>query len=354
MDERNRRPETGRESRPTLKTIAFMTGLGVTTVSRALKDAPDIGEETRRRVQLVARQIGYRPNRAGVRLRTGKTNVISLILNTEEQIMSFVSDMIYGISETLAETPYHLIVTPYSSNHDPMDPVRYVVETGSADGIIISRTEPDDPRVHYMHARGFPFATHGRTEAGIVHAYHDFDNYVFAREAVRRLGELGRRRLALLPPPASLTYYRHTSDGFSDGLMEIGATAYALGGITIDHSIERIRQGIVEIMSRDIRPDGFVSGAGGATFGLVAGIEQAGLRLGRDVDVVSKQSSDLLQWFRPELHVVNEDFRLAGRDLAAAVLRRIEGEDPACLQTLALPRCIVSGVGGEVIPIRQV
>src|SRR4249919_262840 len=86
-------------SRPTLKTIAFMTGLGVTTVSRALKDAPEIGEATRRRVQLVAQQVGYRPNRAGVRLRTGKTNVISLVLNTEEQIMGFVSDIIYGISE---------------------------------------------------------------------------------------------------------------------------------------------------------------------------------------------------------------------------------------------------------------
>ena len=43
--------------RPTLKTIAFMTGLGVTTVSRALKDAPEIGEETRRRVQLVSRVV---------------------------------------------------------------------------------------------------------------------------------------------------------------------------------------------------------------------------------------------------------------------------------------------------------
>ena len=156
--------------RPTLKTIAFMTGLGVTTVSRALKDAPEIGEETRRRVQLVARQVGYRPNRAGVRLRTGKTNVISLVLNTEEQIGGFVSDMIYGISEHLAQTPYHLIVTPYSRNNDPLEPVRYVVETGSADGIIISRTEPDDTRVRYMLDHGFPFATHGRTEMGIEHA----------------------------------------------------------------------------------------------------------------------------------------------------------------------------------------
>ena len=49
--------------------IAFMTGLGITTVSRALKDAPDISNETKERVRLVARQIGYQPNRAGVRLR---------------------------------------------------------------------------------------------------------------------------------------------------------------------------------------------------------------------------------------------------------------------------------------------
>lgn len=68
-----------------------MTGLGVTTVSRALKDAPEIGPETRKRVQLIARQIGYRPNRAGVRLRTGKTNVIALVLNTQDEIMGFTS-----------------------------------------------------------------------------------------------------------------------------------------------------------------------------------------------------------------------------------------------------------------------
>jgi LacI family transcriptional regulator len=251
-------------ARPTLKTIAFMTGLGVTTVSRALKDAPDIGEETRRRVQLVARQVGYRPNRAGVRLRTGKTNVISLVLNTDEQIMSFVSDIIYGISETLADTPYHLIVTPYSIRNDPLAPVRYVVETASADGIIISRTEPDDARVHYMHERGFPFATHGRTETGIEHPFHDFDNALFARQAVERLAGLGRRRLALLGPPANLTYHRHMGDGFADAVAEAGLASHPLRALSIDRPFDEIREGIAAIMRGSTRPDGFVCGAGGA------------------------------------------------------------------------------------------
>ena len=331
---------TSGASRPTLKTIAFMTGLGVTTVSRALKDAPDIGEETKKRVRLVARQVGYRPNRAGVRLRTGKTNVISLVLDTDQQIMSFVSDIIYGISGVIADTPYHLIVTPYSRSRDPLEPVRYVVETGSADGVIISRTEPNDARARYLLDHGMPFATHGRTDMGLLHPYHDFDNHAFASIAVRRLAELGRRRLALLAPPSGLSYHGHTVNGFVDAVNEVGATEVPFNSVSIDHSIERIRSRTAQIMRRDDRPDGFVSSAAAATLAVVAGIEDAGFRLGRDVDVVSKQSSDLLKLFRPELLVVNEDFRLAGAELARSVLGWIGGAAPGSLQTLAVPKAV--------------
>jgi LacI family transcriptional regulator len=328
--------------RPTLKTIAFMTGLGVTTVSRALKDAPDIGEETRKRVQLVARQVGYRPNRAGVRLRTGKTNVISLVLNTEEQVGGFMSDLIYGISEHLAQTPYHLIVTPYSRVNDPLEPVRYVVETGSADGIIISRTEPRDARVRYMTERGFPFATHGRTDMGIEHPFHDFDNRAYAVAAVRQLAKLGRKRLALLPPPPNLSYHHHMRDGFLGALDECGLTEVPFTGATVDHSIDEIRARTVELMRRANRPDGIVSGSGQATFALVAAIEDAGLTVGEDVDIVSKQSSRLLHLLRPTLYVVNESVRLAGRELARSVLGAIEGKGAQSLQSLSVPSTVES------------
>ncbi|MBZ9741545.1 MULTISPECIES: LacI family transcriptional regulator [unclassified Mesorhizobium] len=333
--------------RPTLKTLAFMTGLGVTTVSRALKDAPEIGAETRRRVQLVAKQIGYRPNRAGVRLRTGKTNVISLVLNTEHEIMSFVSDIIYGVTEVIADTPYHLIVTPYSRSQDPLDPVRYLVETGSADGVIISRTQPNDPRARYMLERGIPFATHGRTDMGLVHPYHDFDNYAFAAEAVRHLAGMGRRRLALVTPPVGLSYYRHTVDGFADALSEAGASEVPFNIVSIDHSMEQIRTRTAQLMRRDIRPDGIISSAAAATLAIVAGIEDAGLKLGHDVDVVSKQSSDLLHLFRHELLVVNEDFRLAGSELARSVLGWIGGAAPGSLQSLSEPKGVVAYRGSD-------
>lgn len=338
QDGKGQAPAARDGAQPTLKTIAFMTGLGVTTVSRALKDAPDISQDTRRRVQMVARQIGYRPNRAGVRLRTGKTNVISLVLDTDEQLMGFVSDIISGISGHLAATPYHLIVTPYSRKSDPMDPIRYVVETHSADGIIFSRTEPDDPRVRYLAERNFPFATHGRTAMDVAHAYHDFDNEAFARLAVARLAELDRKRIALLLPPSNLTYHHHMLNGFRQGLAEAGATEIPFTNANIDQSIEAIRNAARSLAQRSPRPDGFICASAASALALVAGVEEAGLVIGGDFDVVSKQSANILPLFRREILVVNEDFRKAGGELARAVLALIGGAPAETLGSLHIPR----------------
>lgn len=324
---------------PTLKTIAFMTGLGLTTVSKALKDAPDISERTKERVRLVARQIGYRPNRAGVRLRTGKTNVISLILNTEEEIMGLTSHIIHGISDVLAETQYHLIVTPYSHRVDPMTPVRYVVETGSADGVILSRTEPDDPRVRYLTENRMPFVTHGRTDMGITHAYHDFDNEQFGLDAVGILARRGCATASLLGPPQNLNYAHHMSNGFVAGILRHGMEMIAFEQANVDDSVAEIADATARLMASSNPPDGIVCASAGAAIGAAAGIERTGRVIGTDVEVVSKQSSvDLLKWFRPAIHVIDEDFREAGAGLARKVIDRIAGVPASQLQTVVYER----------------
>ena len=322
--------------RPTLKTIAFMTGLGVTTVSRALKDAPDIGAETKERVRMVARQLGYQPNRAGVRLRTGKTNVIALVLSIDEEIMGFSSQMVFGISEVLTGTPYHIVVTPHSHSKDPMLPVRYILETGSADGVIISRIEPDDPRVRLLVEHNMPFATHGRTDTGLSHPFHDFDNEAFAHQAVEKLVGRGRKRIAILQPPSKLTYYTHTRIGFQTGLHDYGAEEVPLR-VTIDNPLEEIRNAVEVMMRAPNAPDGIVCSAGSAAIAVNAGIEAAGKRLGQDVDMVSKESAPILNWIRPEIITAYEDVRHAGREMAKAVIARIDGIEPELLQSISQP-----------------
>ena len=324
------------DRRPTLKTIAFMTGLGVSTVSQALKDGPDISKATKKRVQLIAKQIGYRPNRAGVRLRTGKTNVIALVLNTKEESMGLVSEMVYGISDALSGTSYHLVVTPYSLS-DPMEPIRYIVETGSADGVIISRTQPDDPRVSYLLEHGMPFATHGRTSMGAIHPYHDFDNHAFAHEAVKILDGRGRKNIALLGPPSNLLFHKHTRSGFEAGLRAFGLREFWLGNIDIDTELGEIIERGRTLSREEAKPDGIICSAASAALAIGAGLTESGLRIGRDVDLVTKESSQLLSLLRPEIIYINENFRTAGHSLARSVMAWIDGADPADFQFLVRP-----------------
>ena len=321
--------------RPTLKTIAFLTGLGVTTVSRALKDADDIGADTKERVRLVAKQLGYRPNRAGVRLRTGKTNVIALVLGMDAEIMSMTGQMVYGINETLADTQYHLVLTPHMHSTDPMSPVRYIVETGSADGIIISRTEPDDARVRFLIEHGIPFATHGRTDMGIHHPFHDFDNEFFAYNAVSKLVAKGRRKIALLPPPEHLMYGQHSRAGFQRGLKDFGPAHAQVLPITTEDNTMVQKQAVEALMRSADAPDGLICCSGSSAIAAAAGIDAAGSRIGVDIDMATKEAANVLKWFHPEIMSMNENFALAGRELARAVMSSIGGADAQTLQSIS-------------------
>ena len=323
--------------RPTLKTIAFMTGLGVTTVSRALKDAPDISQETKERVRLVATQIGYHPNRAGVRLRTGKTNVISLILNIDEELMGLTSHIVYGISEVLASTNYHLIVTPYSRDRDPMTPVRYILDSGSADGVILSSMEPEDPRVKLLLERNLPFATHGRTELGIPHPFHDFDNEAYAYDAVRRLAGRGRGHIAILEPLPRFTFFHHMHAGYLAGLRDFGCERVPFREATVHDPLQVVYDAAMNLLRDHPETDGIICGSSSGAVAISSAIAATGRQVGRDIDLVSKQPADLLRFIRPEVMTVDEDIRLAGRELAKAVLGRIEGIAPEQLQSICMP-----------------
>lgn len=333
-----------RSKKPTLKTIATALGLGVTTVSRALRDDEKIAAATRKSVQDMARELCYHPSRAGLRLRTGKTNVLSLVLDTEEQIGSFLSEMIFGITEGLEGTPYHLIVTPYSKHSDPLAPIRQLVETEAVDGIIISRIELEDTRVKYMIEHGMPFATHGRTQMGVDHPYFDFDNHAFAKIAVERLAGLGRSRLTLLAPPAGLSFHDHMRQGFEAAMAEHGLEEVRFQGISNDSSIEQIRRAVRNLMRQSPAPDGLinssggVSGTGGAILAIQAGLSDAGAVIGRDIDIVTKQLFANLPVFGDAFYVVHEDVRETGRGLANALLGSIEGKPVSELQTLFIPK----------------
>jgi len=326
---------TSQPAKPTLKTISQLSGLAVPTVSRALNDAPDIGRDTKILVRKIANEIGYVPNRAGVRLRTGRTNVISLVMSTDHN--NHTGRLIASVAGGLRDTPYHLIVTPFFLDEDPLQSVRYIVETGSADAIILNQISPQDPRVDFLMKRNFPFATHGRSDWSEKHAFYDYDNEAYGQVASDTLLARGRKHIALLGPPLEHSYARHMRKGITEATQRNAQTMHVIDTVTSDTPSEDIVPYLLAFLNAHPEIDAIISASTNAATAAVAAAEATGRQLGVDIDIYTKEASPFLTLLRPELLACSEDVGEAGAFLARAAIHAIRNPDAAPLQDLEIP-----------------
>jgi LacI family transcriptional regulator len=314
-----------------------MTGLAITTISRALNNAPELSRETRERVQKIAAEIGYVPDRTALRLKTGRTHVISLILDPHDEIINFSQSLVSGISAALGGTPYHLVITPSFRGASPLDPINYVLRNRMADGVIFSRTEPGDARVKLLLDSNFPFVTHGRTDLGAAHPYVDYDNFAFSYAAAMRLHSKGRRHLSMISVNPRFTFGRHLRDGLIKAANETGISYELETGVTLDDNPEDIRVATMRRIAQGKAPDGYICPGDAVALAVIAGIVDSGRQVGRDADIVTKQMSGIFSLVRPKVDVISEDIALAGRQLGELLLKRIAGQPLDSLQILQLP-----------------
>lgn len=323
--------------RATLRTISELTGLSQSTVSLSLRGGTALKEETRRKVEEAAKAVGYVPDRAGVRLRTGKTNVVALVLDGGEDSIDFARQMIQGIGHAIKDTQYHLTVIPEFVRAHSVDTVRYVLDNRAADGVIITHTAPRDRRVQLLIDAGFPFVSHGRTEFFTPHAYHDFHAEAFASVAVERLAAKGCKRVLLLVGDDRTTNHHNIVTAFHQATARLGITGTVLDSAVARGQPDEIRQRGQDIARQPDRPDGIVCDSELRTIALIGGLQDGGLQLGRDIELIYKQTSDILPTLFPKLDSIVEDVFTAGQEATRLLLRRIDGEAPETLQTLFEP-----------------
>lgn len=323
--------------KPTLKTIAQMTGLAVTTISRALNNAPELAQDTRDRVQKIAAEIGYLPDRAALRLKTGRTNVIALVLEPDEQIYGFGTSIVQGLTEAMRDTAYHLVITPLFRNVQPIEPIRHIVRNRMADGVIFSKAESFDERVRFLLDSDFPFISHGRTSWPEQHPFVDFDNQSYAHGAVQRLAAKGCRKVSIVLPDSALTYTEHLKAGVMQGARDAGIDFEFAADINLSSPTDAIRNYVIKRAKRPDRPDGYVCASEVSALAVIGGLNDSGMVVGQTAHVVSKQSSEMFAQFQPGAETVLEDFVASGRQLGTLLLRRISGAPSDELHSLAQP-----------------
>ncbi len=327
-------PQKPNKQRPTQRTIAEKAGISVGAVSRALAGDPMMAKETRQMVQRIASELGYTPDRSAQRLRTGRTHVINLILPPHEEILGFGTLLISGISAELESTPYQLVVLPDFGPDQSAETISRVMRNNLADGIIFSRTAPDDMRVRMLQEAGFPFVTHGRTELATPHAYVDYDNYGFGRKAAEMLIAKGASRLGILLPPDRFTFRHHLLHGFMSAVRAAGVEHEVLLGIGLDSDGDTIAARLRSRFMEPDAPDGLVLPGDVSGLAALAAIQDCNLVPGRDISLVVKQTSGVFDLVRPKVDSLYEDLSVAGGTLASLLLRRIKGDPVEDLQVL--------------------
>ncbi len=325
----------GRAQKPTLKTISKLSGLAVPTVSRALNDAPDIGSDTKKLIRKIADEIGYVPNRAGVRLRTGRTNVISLVMSTEHD--NHTARLISSVAGGFEGTNFHLNVMPYSPSSDIMKPIRYIYETGSADAVILNQIEPEDERVAYLMERNFPFATHGRSNWSDQHPYYDFDNETYGRLAIDMLHERGRKHVAVVAPPLRQSYALHLVAGLRERAGANGQSLSILESVTSDNQTSEVNEGIIAHLAAHPETDAIVTASTASALAALATVENAGLAIGNEIDVFAKEAVPLMKMVCSDMLTIAESVGSAGDFLAKAAIQAIKQPELPPMQFLEVP-----------------
>jgi len=324
------------KKRATLRTIAELTGLSQSTVSLSLRGGASLKEETRRRIAEVAASVGYVPDRAGVRLRTGKTNVIALVLDGVEDSIDFARHMIGGIGDAIQGTRYHLNVSPEFDRTHSVQTVRYILENRTADGIVITHTTARDPRVQLLMDADFPFVTHGRTEFYSPHAFHDFHSEEFVRLSVERLAAQGCKSVMLVIGSDTTNNYHTIVTNFERVAARLKLETRVVGR-TGEQTAAQLREFGRELARDPNRPDGIVCDSEMRAICLISGLGDEGLRVPQDLQFVCKQTSGVLPALFPAIDTIEEDIFAAGGELTRLLLRRIAGEPAETLQSLAEP-----------------
>ncbi len=325
------------DKRPTLKTIAELTGLSLSTVSLSLRDGANLKKATREKVARAAAQIGYVPNRAGVRLRTGRTNVLALVLAADSNALDFTRLLIQGIGARIQGSKFHLSVIPEFASSNPVAAVRYILQNRSADGVILTHTSARDPRVQLLMDADFPFVSHGRTEFYTQHAYHDFHAERFVELAVKRFESKGRRQILMAAVDNNTTNYSNTIAGFNRAVAQSNLLGDTIKDSDVLDTTTKARAFAHALADRAERYDGIICNNELIALAIIGGLQDKQMRIGRDYDLICKQNTEILPILYPAMDTVAEDLFATGSELAKLLLQRIEGVDVCHLQTLHEP-----------------
>ena len=309
----------------TIKDLARELNISPSTVSRALKDHPDISPETKRVVKELAISMNYQPNLMAQGLRKSKSNTIGVIV--PEFIHFFFSTVIAGIEDEAYGRGYHVMMTRSAEEYEREVKNVHALWNSRVDGLLISFSKNTFSFDHFrqMIDNGLPIVFFDRSTDELGCSKVVVDDRDGAFNAVELLISKGCKRIVHLAGPKSLLISRERYRGYVDCLKK--------HNIDIDEALiipcpegeyEESRQKILELIKTVDDIDGIFANHDMAALGAIAALQENGIKVPEQVKVIGFSDWQFSHLVKPQLSTIAQPGFEMGQEAARLLIDEIE------------------------------
>ena len=320
-----------------MKDIARDLGVSVITISKVLRNHPDVGDETRERVLARVKELDYRPNLAARSLVTGRTYLVGLVV--PDLLHPFFAEIAKSLSETLRGSGYYLIVS--SSEEDPEVEEQEINQllARRLDTLIIASCRSTVDLFFRIEKQKTPYVLIDRTLPGLTANFVGVDDEAVGRLATRHLIDIGCKRIAHIRGPETSTGIRRV-EGYKRALAQAGLRA-------IDDYLISERKGDVEtkqrgadamrqLLSLKPRPDGVFCFNDPLAMGAMNYALDQGIRIPEDIAVIGCGNLHYDDSLRVPLSSIDQHSRQIGEEAARIALGILNSKIPPKAETVVL------------------
>lgn len=347
-----------KDDKPTSFDIAYRAGVSQSTVSRALRNSPLVNEETRLKVQAIAKQLNYKVDKNARNLRSQKTKTIALLLFEDQGtgdslINPFFLSMLGSITRASAIRGYDLLISFQQFSEDWHADYE---DANRADGIIFlgyGDYMAYVKKLIRLTEVGAHFITWGPVLEGQPGFSIGCDNFNSAYKAAQHLIALGRKNIAFLGNISEHSpEFKSRYEGYVKALQDAGMEINPKLQITAETSEEEGYQATLALQLRRVPFDAIFGASDLIAIGAIKALEEAGLVIPDDVAVVGFDDIPMASYTHPPLTTVQQNTRLAGELLVENLLKLVEGET---IESQLLPAgLIIRGSCGANRPVRKI
>ena len=201
----------------TLKNLAKELKVSVSTVSKALRDSPEISTETIEKVKDLAKKYNYRPNKIALSLKSNRTLTIGVII--PDILNRFYSKVLNGIHDSADRYGYDVItINTKESILKEIDSLQ-ILSSGTVDGVIIAMSEETLNKNNYSHLKEFtmketPIVMFDRVTDKINCDKVIIDDFDAIYNEVKSLKNLGRKKIGFITTINDLNVGKYRANGY--------------------------------------------------------------------------------------------------------------------------------------------